>query len=53
MGIVTCCNISHNGKMAVTGSDLDHSVKVWDVASGEVIAETKGWSDIVNTITIV
>ena len=46
MGIATSCNFSHDGRLVVSGSDLDHSVKVWDANSGQIVAESKGMSVI-------
>lgn len=50
-GIVTSCNFSNNGKMAVSGSDLDNTVKVWDVNSGLVIAQTAGMVYLYSSVT--
>ncbi|XP_033754028.1 WD repeat-containing protein 88-like [Pecten maximus] len=36
-GIVTSCKFSHDGKMVVSGSDLDNTLKIWDANSGELI----------------
>ncbi|XP_064598911.1 WD repeat-containing protein 88-like [Liolophura sinensis] len=36
-GVLTCCDISHDGKLIVTGSDIDNCLKVWDTSSGETI----------------
>ncbi|XP_066290406.1 WD repeat-containing protein 88-like isoform X3 [Branchiostoma lanceolatum] len=40
-GIVTCCRFSHNGKMVVSGSDLDHSVSVWHTGEGTLLHHLK------------
>lgn len=43
-GVITCCGFSNDGRYVVTGSDLDFMIKVWDVASGEMVHEIKGSS---------
>ena len=40
-GMVTCCQFSLDGQLLVSGSDLDNTVKVWDVHTGELIQEIK------------
>ena len=39
---MTSCSFSHDGFYAVSGSDLDYSVKVWEVATGECIHNITG-----------
>lgn len=41
-GVLTCCDISHDGKMIATGSDIDNCLKVWDGSSGETIHKLDG-----------
>lgn len=36
-GIATTCDFSCDGKLLVTGSDLDFCVKIWNVADGKLI----------------
>lgn len=36
-GIVTCCRFSHDGKLVISGSDLDNTLKIWDANSGELL----------------
>ncbi|KAK3086475.1 hypothetical protein FSP39_018946 [Pinctada imbricata] len=36
-GIVTCCKFSHDGKLVISGSDLDNTLKVWDANSGDLL----------------
>ena len=41
-GVVTSCNFSYDGRLAVTGSDLDNTVRIFDVHNGSVIHEITG-----------
>ena len=38
----TCCKISHGGDVVCVGSDLYHSLSIFDTRSGEVIKQIKG-----------
>lgn len=44
-GIVTCCRFSHDGKLVISGSDLDNTLKIWDANSGELLQNLQGWND--------
>ena len=41
-GIVTCCQISHDGQYIATGSDLDGAIRLWSVKDGQLIKKVKG-----------
>ncbi|KAK2162040.1 hypothetical protein NP493_1544g00031 [Ridgeia piscesae] len=41
-GIVTCCNFSADGKLIISGSDLENVVRIWDAHSGHLIHKIKG-----------
>ena len=41
-GIVTCCDFSRDGKLVVSGSDLDHTIKIWDANTGEELQVISG-----------
>jgi len=36
------CNFSHDGKLVVSGSDLDRTIKIWDATAGTLIKEIAG-----------
>ncbi|XP_071823750.1 WD repeat-containing protein 88-like [Apostichopus japonicus] len=36
-GIVTCCQLSHSGKFAAVGSDLENALTIWDTSEGKII----------------
>lgn len=40
-GAVTCCAVSPDGRSIISGGD-DYSVKVWDVATGQVRLDLRG-----------
>lgn len=39
---MTDCNFSHDGKLVVSCSDLDRSIKLWDATSGKMVKEIVG-----------
>ena len=41
-GIVTTCDVSHDGKYVVSGSDLDSAVSIWDARDGQLIKKLLG-----------
>ncbi|KAK0051368.1 WD repeat-containing protein 88 [Biomphalaria pfeifferi] len=40
---LTCCRISHNGKLISVGSDLNNSLTIYDVESGDTVCELKDY----------
>ena len=41
-GIVMSCDLSPDGKLAVSCADYEDSVKVWDLRNGNIIHELPG-----------
>ena len=41
-GIVSCCQVSHDGRFIATGSDLDGAIRLWSMDSGCLIKAVKG-----------
>ncbi|KAL8591238.1 hypothetical protein ACOMHN_017562 [Nucella lapillus] len=41
--ILTCCQISHDGRLLCVGSDLFHQLFVYDLTSGEVVQQIKDY----------
>lgn len=41
-GIVTGCDLSTDGKLVVSASDLDNFIRIWDAQNGALIREIKG-----------
>jgi hypothetical protein len=41
---ITCCGFStdNNSKYAVSVSDIDYAIKIWDTHSGHLINEIRG-----------
>ncbi|KAH9519171.1 hypothetical protein Btru_074887 [Bulinus truncatus] len=48
---LTCCQISHNGKLLSVGSDLNKSLKIYDAENGELVHDLKDYHK--STITSV
>lgn len=34
---MTCCQLSHSGKFAAVGSDLENALTIWDTSEGKII----------------
>ena len=41
-GMITDCNFSHDGKLVVSTSDIDHTAKLWDTLNGKMVKEIPG-----------
>lgn len=39
---LTCCQISHNGKLAACGSDYSAALRIYDLETGECLYDVKG-----------
>ena len=39
---MTCCQISHNGKLAACGSDYAAALRIYDLDTGECLYDVKG-----------
>lgn len=48
---MTDCNLSNDGRLVVSSSDIDHSVKLWDCVTGKMVKEIKGTSKSKKTFT--
>jgi WD40 repeat protein/serine/threonine protein kinase len=48
---VTCCAVSHDGRRLVTGWDFpDNAIRLWDLASGELVAVLRGHRNRVSSV---
>ncbi|KAK3592529.1 hypothetical protein CHS0354_039876 [Potamilus streckersoni] len=41
-GAVMCCKLSHDGKLAASGSDLDNTLIVWETDTGKIVHKIPG-----------
>ena len=48
--MLTCCRISHDGRLLCVGSDLFRELSIYDLSSGELVQQVKGMSTVVNCL---
>jgi WD40 repeat protein/uncharacterized caspase-like protein len=52
LGSISSKAISPDGRFIVTGGRNDYMVKIWDIASGRIVRNLSGHTDVVKTVAI-